>query len=231
MRSGGMLISVVGVCAGATVALGAPELVYGQRPVEKNSGRGWHRGDTGAMADDFTLAADTQVLSASFWGFLDPNSGTGWPDVYTLAFWADVGGLPDDSSGSPLFEQTFNDSELTKTAAFDDVFRLTADFATPVQLSGATKYWFSIGFPQGDGAFIWMFQGLAGPDPLGTAPIALDNFTDNFGWKIFEADAGDGFAFSLNGEPEMSVIPLPSASALAGLGLAGLAARRRRVRC
>lgn len=206
----------------------AEELVYGQRPGAWQPV--WYiEGDAnGAVADDFVLGADTTMLSATFWGWEVTDTGMGFPDLFTVSVWSDEGGGNGVDDAGLIYEEDFSFASLDPTGVFGGTAtRFTAAFSTPFDLDGATTYWFAVGFKDGDADYGWMQQGLSGPDAIGTAPLDYDRGYD--GWDgPFDTGPGGGLAFSLMGEPSGAVIPLPTVAAMGGLGLAGVAVRRRR---
>jgi hypothetical protein len=226
MRSRNLMM-VVGLSGTLTGTAMAEEVVYGQRPGGISSGYFTDGSNAVALGDDFVLGADTAITSATFWGWEFEWDYQGLPDEFTVALWSGDGAGGVDSGGL-VYEEDFAYGDLNPTPVFGGIrLEFTADFASAVELLGGTTYWFAVGFKGGDKDFSWMTQGLDGPDPLGTAPIALD-WGHNGDWITQNTADGGGLAFSLTGEPNANVIPLPGIAAMAGLGLAGSAMRRRR---
>lgn len=224
----------IGLAAAAAAASGAVAdvtTVFGQRPGALEPGWRFANEDrVGALGDDFMLAEDATILSATFWGFEVPETGSGLPDAFTVAFWEDTGGgLPDDAS--LIFEEEFAIGDLGNAFAFG-AREFTANFTTPFDLAADTAYWFSVGYKGGDKDFVLMWQGLSSPDPIGESIIAID--FDYDGWDGLQDSRGDpqfdgsAIAFSLTGDTGPAVIPLPTASAMAGIGMLSLGLRRRR---
>lgn len=219
---------VVGLSGTLTGTAMAEEVVYGQRPGGVESA--WFiSGDVNAaIADDFVLVSETTIHSATFWGWEVSDTGTGFPDLFTVSVWSDEGGGNGVDDGGLIYEENFAFADLDPTSAFGGgATQFTAEFGTGFDLDGDTTYWFSVGFKNGDKDYGWMQQGLSGPDTLGTLPMDFDEGYD--GWDgPFDTQPGQGLAFSLTGEPNANVIPLPGIAAMAGPGLAGVAMRRRR---
>lgn len=170
------------------------------------------------LAEDFNLGAGSTIQVVHFWGSEEGYFSLGYPgniSAYVIEFYADAGGNP----GALLDSQTLGVGSVTATDtgldlfSGSDIFQFSADIAD-LNL-GAGNYHVGvsalfINSTQSDDSF-FLAPGLNAGASVASPPS---------GSYLFDPNA-TGFAFELEG-----VVPAPGALAL--LGLAGVAARRRR---
>lgn len=170
-------------------------------------------------ADDFVLASDFTLTGASWSGVYFNGSAPLQSEDFNVLIYADDGsgtaptGGPLDPSGTAIASFTVSP---TRVDTGDGVnFDYSADFGGGVALTAGTQYWVAIQsimlFPP---QFGWNATGsVNGATSVQGFPLlGLDYWTDT----------GLDRAFQLHGTD----VPAPGALAL--LGLAGVAARRRR---
>jgi MYXO-CTERM domain-containing protein len=168
------------------------------------------------IADNFVLDNNYVVDGIRWWGssenyIFDDLTNFG---AFIIEFYDDAGGTPGASIGQ--FSVDIGDANATPTGLMNGNGGHEYQLEAPVNiaLNGGTQYWVSVGsknLSPGDDGFIWSLNFNEGD-----GNIAAD-FFDGFGYSTF---GGFDMAFELTG------VPTPGSAAL--LGLAGLAASRRR---
>lgn len=169
------------------------------------------------MADNFTLASDTEVTQIRWWGgsqnfqFADLTNMSS----YTVRIFA-------DDLSTEVFSTTV-DTELSSLSVSATgatlfgggmEFEYTLDLGSALSLSGGSEYWISIGSTLvNGGADAWVWSGSS----MGDLVNATDFFNGS-GFTVFDPTFND-LAFA--------IVPSPgSASVLVGAGL--VLVRRRR---
>lgn len=170
-------------------------------------------GFTRSTVDDFTLTSATNITG--YYGLYLTNSGI-LPAGYSMAlnFYADAGGAPGAYVGSsaetgyseaPTGRNWFGRDEVVNHSTF-----------SPIAL-GAGTYWVEMQIIGFENAYHMVHSGVTGSE----AWVNYSDFGGAFPGSALFGVAAD-MAFALEGD----VIPAPSALAL--LGIAGMAGRRRR---
>ncbi len=208
----------ISILAGITAMAAASSAMAGTDFVIQNPDQinGLFADSTGSspnqrVADNFVSEASWSLEYISFWGGYFPIN-TPVVDSFTIEFYADVAGLP---GGTAVHTTTL--TNLVRTDTGIDIFgvdeyRYDADFAAPVNL-GAGTFWISITNNTGFGANgSWFWETSSGGG--NSSSWSPDGGTT---WNV----QPNGLSMILGG-----VIPAPGAIAL--LGLAGIAAPRRR---
>lgn len=218
------LWAAVMACAGSS-AMGAT-LQYGQR--FGGGGAGWYFPgsiSSNRIADDFVLGSAASLTSAEFWG-RHVSGGSLAGMTFELSIWADEGPGLGVANAGLIHLESFAFGALT-TSVSGGITKMSADFAVPIALSAGTKYWFSIGSDGGED-YVWVWQDSLSPDPFGTPELDADGGGDGTWEGPYGVQPEQGLGFALYGDSGGAVIPLPSAGAVAGIGLLGIGARRRR---
>jgi hypothetical protein len=199
------------VVAGLTNAAFA-DIIWDQQP--NQNGLLWadSSGDNPdqRMADAFDVSADTSITGICFWGaYVFDNVAVA--DNFTINFYADDSGAVGDLvHTSTLANETRTDTGVDIFGRFDE-YKYDADLTD--KFSAATgNYWVSVTNDTGGGATgqSWAWESGLGP-----------------GSAAFSGDGGATW-FGLGDESMAFQIKTPAPGALALLGIAGFAARRRR---
>lgn len=167
-----------------------------------------------SIADDFSLAATSNVTTIKFWGSSE-NFST--PDLSNVAAF-DI--VFYDTSFNPVAQGIQIPVGAFTTTATGNVNSLGGneyemDLATNFNLN-AGSYYMHVGAdlidPFGD-AFVWS-------NANGNTNIAA-NFMQGGGWQTFQQEPGT--AFELDGQ----AVPEPASMAILGLGVVAMVRRRR----
>lgn len=168
-------------------------------------------------ADDFNSGAFTLLTAGTFSFLVDPNAPL---QDWRIELYTDAGGAP--TEGDPFYVATGGTANATGGTNFGfDIVDVSFDgLAGP--LDASTNYWVSVqGLGNGQGRAFWETSG-DGTNQNGAESHLKSEFFQIFEWTPWTDLVGNPSdnAMSLNG------VPAPGALAL--LGIAGLAARRRR---
>ncbi|MFG0241791.1 MAG: PEP-CTERM sorting domain-containing protein [Phycisphaerales bacterium JB054] len=209
----------------ALVVGAAVSVALGEEVVFENAWDSTTSMDAGSFSDQsqilagsFDLLAAADVSSASWRGTMfsrDPlDTGDTWS--FDVVFYSDNAGVPDAVLGSTSVIADVLDTGLDKSDIWglERVYEFSAEFAD-VSLAAGTTYWFSVVNTGQSSTFRWN---------LGTDANYSGVWSDTGGTTWRDAADRQPLNFILNAE----TIPLPTSSALAGLGLLGLGLRRRR---
>lgn len=169
------------------------------------------------LADDFVLAGGGVIESVTFWGGFFNGSPVPVPS-FNIIFYEDAGGTPPGGPEDPSGFGTLFNVSATSTPVGDD-FEYTADLGAGFAADPGTTYWIAI--------------------------QAVFAFPPQWGWSASNTMQGSEtyFGFPLLGIPywtpgaavfgtprdaAFQLYGIPAPGALALLGVAGLAGRRRR---
>ena len=177
----------------------------------------------GAAAMTFTLGPGLNtVTDAHWWGGCFPAITCGPSPDFELSFYTDNAGAVGTLIGSPIDVGTAHQTSTGNVigppiAPQWDEYSYSATFA-PVTLTAGVQYWFAISNTAAEPA------GAFGVETTSTAPAgALASITfDGTTWLPLPQQ------LSFNLTNDVVGIPEPATIALFGIGLAGLAASRRR---
>lgn len=166
-----------------------------------------------STVDDFTLTSATDITG--YYGlYLAASGASSLGSDVNLNFYADAGGVPGAFVASA--STTGYSESLTGRAWFGRPELLSHSTFNAVTL-GAGTYWVEMQIVAAENAFHMVRSGVNGSE----AWVNYEDFGGAFpGSAVFGAAAD--MAFALEGD----IVPAPSALAL--LGIAGLAGRRRR---
>lgn len=170
-------------------------------------------GQTTALAQQFTLEADSTLESVSLFGF-SPN---GAPLDVSITTAVGPGASPENVMGS------FDGVEVDETTGFGASYH---DVDIPDTTLAAGDYWLVVSSPEPDG-FEWRRLENEDAVNLGLGGIAQFDDDDDFlgeEFALFEGELRDTFAAQFFG----SVVPAPGPLAIAAMGGAMTLVRRRR---
>ena len=178
----------------------------------------------------------TRPDSFSFFGFSDTNGGT-TPEPFgiaesvsdneflTFSATADAGFTLDLSGGSVVLDSFFKQGNGTRTFDGLALFTSVTGFMAGDEVDTVTGIGFNAARITLDIPDTSAFESVAGPVEFRIVPFrtaTLGNATTDGGGANLDASAGAGV--TLNGE----VAAIPEPAAVAGIGLVGLVALRRR---
>jgi len=171
------------------------------------------------QAENFSIAAGASVMDAGVYiaGFDGIGNWDGAMDYY---FFADVGGTPGALLASGAAQNmTTTDSGIAWCCG-GNAYLIEFDLAAPFAAAAGTTYWFGIhasaNFGERDDIY-WVTTAPGAGNGHESDGGTFDNWFNN----------GQEHAFFLTGG-EVTPMPEPMSLALVGIGLAGLAFRRRR---
>lgn len=220
-----MMKAILGwIMAGSLIAPGAAQasVIYDNAgaPVDFiiDSDPGGNNGFV-ILADDFTLASGQNVIRDIHWtGTHNPTgSFDSYTENFTIEFFADSFGSP---ALAPFLSLAIGD--VTGTDTGTDIFgrdlRQYSVNITPLTLVAGTAFWLSIfndtTADSGDG---WTWGSIAGSGNLKVRDSHTSAWNDVGPYRV---------DFQLT--DDIVAVPEPATFGLLGIGLAGLAARRRR---
>jgi hypothetical protein len=172
------------------------------------------------LANEFSLVAGATVNRATWYGTMfsqDPlNTGDTW--FFTTRFYNSTGGLPGGVLGSAAVT-----ASVTETGTFiggERAYLFDASFAG-VALAAGTSYWFSIENTGTQNTFRWTEA---------TSGMGSAYSINGSSWASWTEELRTPLNFTLYGDAGVAPVPEPETYAmmLAGLGLLGFMARRRK---
>lgn len=170
------------------------------------------------IADNFTLATAAAPDSITFWGGYVSGNVPLNPDLFSLAFYDNAGGLP----GTLISSFSIAPSRALaggKLVGVSDTYLYTAGFASVNLVAGT--YWVSVvNDSSASPANGWVWASSANPYD-GVVAISHDSSRTPTNWF----NSGSDMAFTLSASRS---VPEPSSMVLAGLG--GLFAMAYRIR-
>lgn len=163
-------------------------------------------GSVFSVADDFQFAEGTSISGLNWWGgYFNPPSGT---DPFTVRLYADDGGRP----GTLLQQFVFDSVAKESTGQFVNggprlypEFRYSAVLGKPFLAEAGATYWLSIINPPRD---TWLWEASASLADLGVQ-------------RSFSRQ--DWLPYFDNAAFELTSVPEPENTVVAGLGVTGLA--------
>lgn len=215
MRRCTCFLAALAVVVALVAAPAAADVLYSQLPVGANGALGsdFNRSNPQQEADDFELPSPSLIHDVHWWGIYfqqdEPDA-----DDFTIRFFNPASsGLPEASPFVSVAPVNLTRTETAMTALGDIVYQYEADLPSDVLASAGAAYFLSIVNSTQSSNWSWVADGT------GTHYFRLG---EAGAWETSATPTDH--AFELTG----SIVPEPTTIALVGLGILGLARRRRK---
>ncbi|MBS0496347.1 MAG: FxDxF family PEP-CTERM protein [Proteobacteria bacterium] len=169
------------------------------------------------MADNFVLGAGSNTVTGVNWsGSYYPTNSPTATDNFLIRIFGDLGGVPDTN---PIYSFSVGnavnriDSGIDDATWSIDIYNYSAAIPSTTLVAGTT-YWLSVVNDTSGFTDDWLWENS---NPVGGSAFRLG---DGSGWSAHSTE----LAFQITAVPE----PETYAMLLAGLGLLGFAARRKK---
>ena len=215
MRRCTSLLAALAVVVALVAAPAAADVLYSQLPVADNGAlrSDFNHWNPQQEADDFELPSPSYIHDVHWWGIYY-NQDEPEADDFTIRFFnPNASGLPEVSPFVSVAPVGLTRTLTAMTALGDPVYFYEADLPSDVLASAGAAYFLSIVNATQSGEWSWVADGD------GTHYYRTG---EGQAWSTSSIDTDH--AFELTG----TIIPEPATIALVGLGILGLARRRRK---
>jgi hypothetical protein len=175
------------------------------------------------QADDFTLAAPSNLRGVHFWTLENTSPPAPWDGTLQWHIFADAGGVP---AAAPLHSGVAINIVKTATGVTIPLrteYEYLFDFDSPVLLAGGTTFWLALHANADFSLDNIYWERTAG----GSGAVAASSDGGTFdNWETFPDPTPAQLAFLLLADP----LPEPGTMLLLGAGMIGLGAFTRRRR-
>ncbi len=215
----GLILGIAIAFAGTTQA----DVIFDNGAPDFTSGLFSDPGYPQFLVENFTLDAGSNTITDIHWwgGYAFTNALPA--DDFTISIYEQVGTNPADTAFLDIAVGAATRVDSGSDLGGFDIYEYSVDIA-PVVLSANTTYYLSI---VNDTAlstdnWFWATSGVGNSEDL----FFRTNPSDS--WILDGSGAGYELAFNLTNDNQQQPVPEPATLSLLGMGIAGLAFRRRK---